>query len=100
MVLYNNGDFKMDFNAIVTLLDGSPLTRESVTVKNRDDIGVTWRNLTENTLSATVDGTEHTDLIQVCLVNDGESVDIYINDTARWKLTKYDLENVSTFSIS
>ena len=90
----------MEFEIILASLDSSELTRESISLKSYDDFGVTWRNLTGETLSATVNGTTYTDIFNICLVKKEDKVVLYINNIGRFNLNKYDLESVSTFSIS
>lgn len=93
-------DSLMEFETILDILDSSSLTRESASLKSYDDFGVTWRNLTGETLSATVNGTTYEDIFNICLVNKEKKVILYINNIGRFNLNKYDLESVSTFSIS
>ena len=90
----------MEFETILASLDSSELTRESASLKSYDNFGVTWRNLTDETLSAIVNGTTYTDIFNICLVNKEGNVILYINNIGRFNLNKYDLESVSTFSIS
>ena len=94
------GGSPMEFETILEKLDKSSLKRESVSLRGYDNIGVTWRNLTDETLSATVNGTIYTEIFKICLVNKEKKVILYINNIGRFNLNKYDLESVSTFSIS
>ena len=90
----------MEFNQLVTLLDNTSLTREVTDLKNYDGYGISYSNLTSENLTATVNEDTYEELIKVCLVPIQESVKIYINNITRFNLNKYDLESVSTFSIS
>lgn len=92
----------MNFNALITILDATDLTREVVDLSKGgiDGQGISYANYTGETLSATVNEDEYEQLIKVCLAPNGESVKVYINNIARYKLTSMDLEDVSSFSIS
>ena len=90
----------MELNQIVTLLDNTSLTREVIDLKNYDNFAISYSNYTNETLTATVNNTDYEGLIKVCLVPIGQSVKVYINNIARFNLNKYDLESVSSFSIS
>lgn len=90
----------MDFNSLLTILDDSELTREVVDLKRYDGQTISFTNYTDDSLTATVNGTSYEDLLKVCLVEKEDKVKVYINNVARFKLDNIDLENVSTFSIS
>ena len=90
----------MELNQIVTLLDNTSLTREVIDLKNYDGYGISYANYTSEEVTATVNGDSYEQLFKVCLVPIGESVKVYINNIARFNLNKYDLESVSSFSIS
>ena len=90
----------MDFNSLLNILDDSDLTREVVNLKKYDGEAISYSNYTNNSLSATVNGTVYTGLLKVCLVEKDDGVVVYINHSARFKLDNIDLGSVSTFSIS
>jgi hypothetical protein len=88
----------MELTALLTILDASDLKREVIGILDGD--GITYKNDTGETLTATVDGDDYDDLIQVCLFEQSDSVKLYLNSVTRFKLDKFDLEDVSSFSIS
>lgn len=91
----------MNFNALISILDATSLVREVVNfTKTEVDAGISYNNQNGETLSAIVNGETYNDLIKVCLVPNADSVKVYINNIARFKLTGMDLEDVSSFSVS
>lgn len=92
----------MNFNALISILDATSLVREVVdfTKAGVDATGISYNNQTGETLSASVNEETYNDLIKVCLVPNADSVKVYINNIARFKLTGMDLEDVSSFSVS
>lgn len=92
----------MDLVSFVNICDvNSNLNRTTVSLKNKGDC-VSWKVVggSDISLEYTVDSETTTvdNLEQVCLVNDGENVDVYINYKVRYKLVKLDLESITNFS--
>lgn len=88
----------MEFSNIISILDSSILPRAVVTLN--DGEGISYNNQNGETLSATVNGSEYTDLIKVCLIEKENKVKVYLNTISNYNFNKFDLESVSTFSIS
>ena len=88
----------MDLLTILSTLETSDLQRKTVSTKHNTDC-VSYQNSDEDA-EVSVNSTNYSDIIQVCLVNKDGTVYLYLNYNSRLQLKKWKLTDVTSFSIS
>jgi len=88
----------MDLLTILSTLEASDMERKTVSTKHNTDC-ISYQNLDEE-LEITVDNSDYSNIIQVCLANKNGTVYLYLNYNNRLHLKKWKLTDVTSFSIS
>lgn len=87
----------MELLDLIEILENSELQRK--TVNSKKGIELTSYQAESDGLSVTINEDTHNNLIQICLKHDDTNIYLYVNNTLRRNITKYDISSIETITI-
>ena len=90
----------MEFLTILNKLEEN-LTRKTASLKKKNN-ACTWTNTNPFTVTYTINNNSTTknNVIQICLTETNNTINVYINYNNRYKYEKLPLNNITSFTVN
>lgn len=87
----------MEFLDLISILENSGLRRKRI--DTRKGVPMTTYQAESSNVSVQINEDMHNNLIQLCLKHDDNNIYLYVNNTLRRNLTKYNINDILNIEI-